>query len=120
METNETNNAGTVAATVVEKPFLVICADMAFYNSREQSIGGYELVFTVAEDEDAACYQAKKAGSDGNIPLAAFDRADLLRIMDEMSSRRLGPGESYNWTQDMTDAEMQSMNADKSDDKEES
>ena len=120
MEANETNNAGTVAAAVMEKPFLVVCADMAFYNSREQSIGGYKLVFTVAEDEEAAWYHAQKAVPDGGIPLAAFDRADLLKIMDEMASRKLGPGESYNWTQDMTDAEMQTANADESIDAEES
>lgn len=37
-----------------------------------------------------------------------------------MASRKLGPGESYNWMQDMTDVEMQAANADGNDDEEES
>ena len=113
-------NASTVTTAVTQKPYLVICADMAFYNSHEQSIGGYEVVFTVAEDEDAACFQAQKAVPDGSIPLAAFDQADLRKLMDAMAGRKLKPGESYNWTQDMSEAEMQAANDDESDDEEES
>ena len=120
MEANEMKNVGNVTAAAPQKPYLVISADMAFYNAREQCIGGYEVVFTVAEDEDAACSQAQKAVPDGSIPLAAFDQADLLKIMDAMANRKLGPGEAFNWTQDMTDAEMQAANDYESDDEEES
>ena len=94
-------------ATTVQKPYMVVCADMAYYCENERSLGDYELVYTCAQDAEAACVQAKLALRDCGIPLAAFSHADLQRIMTEMDECKLLPGQAGNWTRGMTDVQMQ-------------
>lgn len=86
---------------------MVVCADMASYSSKEQSIDSYDLMVTVAANDYAACDQARRAPPDGCIPLAAFDQETLEKMVVEMVQLGLRPRQVFNLSQRMTDIQMQ-------------
>ena len=83
---------------------MVVRADLAFCSANGQALGSYEVVYTNATDEDAACGQALL---DGCFPLAAFEEAGHQRMTTEMVNLKLEPGAAFNCAAGITGAEMQ-------------
>ena len=93
--------------------YYVLAADMAFYNAHEMTIEGYQMVLASAEDEYEACDVARNALEEGVLPIAAYNREDLLKMADELLRHPpLPPGKSYNLAHQKTDEEMAELRED--------
>ena len=94
------------AADQTRQMYYVVAVDMATYDSHAATIESYQAVLASAEDEYRACDAARGALEDGMIPIAAFDRTELLAMVEALASQPLRPGEVYNLSHQMTGAEM--------------
>ncbi len=96
------------ADALAYQTYYVVAGDMSTRN-HEGLIQGCQMVLVSAQDSYEACDVALNALEAGLAPIAAFDRADLLHILDTLARHALRPGESYNLDHLKTDAEMTAM-----------
>lgn len=112
MPTHETILAHPPVSDVFHN-YLVVAADMATYDG--DAIDGCQLVMTSAQTDENALTTARTALEDGFIPVAAFRADELRQLADQLATRALKPGGSYNLSSDMTDAEMSALDAEAED-----
>ncbi len=94
--------------TPAYQTYYVVAADMATYDG-DETISCCQMVLVSAQDSSEACDLARNALEEGLAPVAAFDRAELLGMIDALTSRPLAPGASYNLDHRKTDMEMTAL-----------
>ena len=88
--------------------YYVIAADMATYDG-EETIRHCQMVLASAQDSYEACDLARNALEEGLAPVVAFDRAELLAMIDTLTSQPLASGAAYNLDHCKTDVEMAAL-----------
>ncbi len=93
------------ATTATHQTYYVVAGELSTYDG-SGIVHGCQMVLASAEDPTEACDIARNALEEGLAPIAAFDRAGLLAMVDTLERHPLQPGQAYNLDFGMTEAEM--------------
>jgi hypothetical protein len=91
------------------RPFYVIAADMAGYDSETLTLRYHDCVITVAENREAALESSRSVLEDGFAPAAAFDANSLRQILSILEGIKLRAGDALNLHTGMDHEEMQAQ-----------
>ena len=88
--------------------YYVVAGDMSSFDG-DATVRYCQMVLASAQDSYEACDIARNALEDGLAPIAAFDRQELLAMVDTLASHPLAPGAAYNLSHDKTETEMAAL-----------